>query len=926
MKPFMTMLLFAAVQFAYAMQISLPEKTGTTILAAKKELQDFLGSKKDMPDFILHVDKTLPEEAWKINRKSASSIRITGGSPRGVYYGVIEFLERFRGIRFYGPEHTYIPAETADIPANIDLTGEPSMRYRMHSVGYEFVCNPNTERWYGRNRIGAPGIRNRGFFAYGSPNRCHTYGIYTNLKDFPDDITCHALLDNGTRAKARNGVGPGQPCTTNPKVREYFKRKLREFILSDREKAKAKGAPAPQIYNVSANDNFEYCRCKNCKEAWKRTGGPGGNDLDFVNYLAKSIEKDFPEITLECFAYMYSERPDKIKAHPQVQVQLAQLGGEYQGKRRTMLSLLHPENAESLADLRAWPKFAKKLAIWDYCNIYNEKFPSPYTKVRCYSETLKEYYACGVRSLYAESELASGGGITYAAAPQSFCDLKNYTVMRFMIDKNTDVEALINDYMLHTYGPAAESMKKLLALIEKGLASEKNNMNRSQTQFRKYMNKEFFLTAEKLLTEAEKAVAGDPVKLKFVQKERFQFDYGMLGCYNRLKKDNFPIKAEDIAARLEPIENWIVNNTYYADRRKKNMIAAGKKRRDALLKSTQYILPSPPDFLKNSIIAADFSTDNFKKWSICEFVDDPDSFNGKTFQLGQKNTPRYKDIHKKPFELGLYDAAGKRFIAAKYFKAYELPQDEKYHWHVFKNVTLSSRCRMWGHASWALTPVPNLEDAFDLSMPSKRFDVWISYKVTGPAYVKNSTKPNTLSVNRVVVALSEKQKNDLPDFLKERKVAGYFHMGNFDKNPNVITVTDPDAYGYQAMALGPLSVKGQLNRHQKPFELGVYDNANKKFLKQTIFRGDKIPQDEKYHWHIFKNVTLSKKCRIWGDSSWALSPVKQLEKAFDPARPQQKYDICISYKLTGPAYVKGSKKDNMACIDRVIVVESLSDK
>ena len=73
MKPFMTMLVFAAVQFAYAMQISLPEKTGTTMLAAKKELQDFLGSKKDMPDFILHVDKTQPEE-----RKRSKYLRPAG--------------------------------------------------------------------------------------------------------------------------------------------------------------------------------------------------------------------------------------------------------------------------------------------------------------------------------------------------------------------------------------------------------------------------------------------------------------------------------------------------------------------------------------------------------------------------------------------------------------------------------------------------------------------------------------------------------------------------------------------------------------------------------------------------------------------------------------------------------------------------------
>ena len=30
-------------------------------------------------------------------------------------------------------------------------------------------------------------------------------------------------------------------------------------------------------------------------------------------------------------------------------------------------------------------------------------------------------------------------------------------------------------------------------------------------------------------------------------------------------------------------------------------------------------------------------------------------------------------------------------------------------------------------------------------------DVWISLKITGPAYVKNSTKPNGIYVERVII-------------------------------------------------------------------------------------------------------------------------------------------------------------------------------
>lgn len=732
--------------------ISYSGKKSPVIDNAKAELADFIriAKLKNVPSFRLSINPDLAEEQWFISRSAGADINISGGSARGVLYGVYEFLETIVGIRFYGPAHTHIPQEAKYIPAEFEYTGKPFIKIRFISLGNNWDAD---YRWYARNRVHGPrGKYEFGSFSpYGSPYRCHTYGLYTTQKDFPNKPESYALQQGGDRPAAKSGSGPGQPCLSNPEVINFFKRKLCEFIEKNRATAKEKGRPAPVVYNISANDNDGYCVCELCKKAWERTGGPGGLDLEFVNKLAETIEVRYPEIVLECFAYKYSENPEKIKARDNVRVQLAQLGREWSnGERNTMLSLKHPSNEESLKKLHAWSQYAKRLAVWDYGIIYSDSFPTPYTKVRSFAETFSEYYAAGVESIYLESENNGSIQKEKVAFPQSFCDLKNYIFCRFMLDARIDVEAIINQYMEDSYGAAATYMLQYLKYLE-----ERQNavqvMNAYPAEHRMHFDYDFFTKAETLLSAAETAVKHSPEKLFRISRERFNVDYAMLGTWRKhLEGRKFPLTLEQVEARLAANEESIVK-ACYSPMEHTAMLAAGAKRRNNLINSIKSELSQLPDFLKNKKIVSEYFSDNFNASSAATIVNDDEAFQGKTFMLPDISVGHFTLIHERPFELGVYSNDKKKILAQKIFDPSELPQDEKYHWHGFRSVEITARCRMWGHSTWALTPVRVLHEVFDPSNPAKKFDVWISYKLTGPAYVEESDKENAAYIDRVIV-------------------------------------------------------------------------------------------------------------------------------------------------------------------------------
>ena len=81
-----------------------------------------------------------------------------------------------------------------------------------------------------------------------------------------------------------------------------------------------------------------------------------------------------------------------------------------------------------------------------------------------------------------------------------------------------------------------------------------------------------------------------------------------------------------------------------------------------------------------------------------------------------------------------------------------------------------------------------------------------------------------------------------------------------------------------------------------------------------------IPQDEKYHWYRIPGVLdMNSLSYFWGHGWGIQMNISQVYVVADGVSPVNKWQAWFRAKFTGPAYVKGSKKDNAIYLDTVVL-------
>ena len=132
---------------------------------------------------------------------------------------------------------------------------------------------------------------------------------------------------------------------------------------------------------------------------------------------------------------------------------------------------------------------------------------------------------------------------------------------------------------------------------------------------------------------------------------------------------------------------------------------------------------------------------------------DPDSVTGRAFGSPEEK-PNYQHIMKiqaggyMPTWFGLYDNDTRKGMT---FRLNDIPQDEKYHWYKMGKYKIGRRSFLWGFF-WRM--LVYLEPFWAQADGVENYNVWtfwISVKITGPAYVKNSTKPNRIFLDRIIL-------------------------------------------------------------------------------------------------------------------------------------------------------------------------------
>lgn len=342
-------------------------------------------------------------------RSTGNGLYILGAAPPGVSNGVWDLLHRL-GYRYFFPTETWeVISERPEVAVAFDVRESPT--YYSRRIWW------TTEDWQRRNRNGS------GF----SLNTSHVYGliIRRNQEAF-DEHPEFLALSNGTR-------GGSKFCISNAG--------LRKLVVEDAIR-QVTAEPSLESLSMEPSDGGGWCECRPCAEM--------GSASDRVVLLANEVAAAINDLGLGekyvgILAYAGHSPPPSVTVHPRVVVNLATSfirGGH---------------TIDSMLD--GWGRQAKLLGIREYYYSYaNLPGGGNVSDVAYLARTIPKFHARGARFMNANTHGAWG--------PTGF---SHYLIARLLwdIDEAGSVEAIFDDFLEKSFGPAREPMRAYYRLMHR---------------------------------------------------------------------------------------------------------------------------------------------------------------------------------------------------------------------------------------------------------------------------------------------------------------------------------------------------------------------------------------------------------------------------------------------------------------------------
>lgn len=459
-----------------------PESDKVIVVGWNRRAQKLLG-----PD----VQRPKDEDEAFTYRSAGPALAIWGGNQRGTMYGVMSFLEREMGVRFYTPRVTVTPQKARYTFTWLNHSEKPGVRVRN-----DFYYEAFEPIWAARNRVnGAMGFRQQpgGLECYWS---VHTfYPLMPPEEFFKDHPEYYSLLDGQRTADH------AQLCLANPDV-------LR--IITERIKQKMRELPEYLIYDVSQNDWSNPCQCADCEAVVDREGSQSGPIIQFVNQVADSVKAEFPDKFIGTLAYSYTRKPPRtLKPRETVVVRFCSIECCF---AHDFLSC--PENKSFVEDMNGWAAIAPHIYIWDYVvNFSHYVMPFPNFRVlQPNIQFFRDHKAIGIME---QAAYQSRGG--------EFAELRAYLIAKLLWNPEAGVEPIIADFMHGYYGRAGQHVRAYFDLLH-GRITPDTHIHLGLQHDDKLFSNEFVRQSEILFDQAE-AVADTEAIRQRVEMARLPIMY-----------------------------------------------------------------------------------------------------------------------------------------------------------------------------------------------------------------------------------------------------------------------------------------------------------------------------------------------------------------------------------------------------------------
>ncbi len=490
-----------------------------------------------------------PWQTDEVFLKSVADGVVLDGDPvRAPIYAVDLYLEKYCGVRWWTSDAATYP-KLSDAPArDIALEYAPQFKYRetyyldgfdpLFKVRSKGNFTSLTRYMLTKMKFIPPemGGNHRLYFFEGRRSAYHSFfEILPPKVYFEKHPEWYSLV--GGKREAR------QLCLANKEMKaEYIKETLRRL----REDSSV------DFIQVSQNDvNSGWCECDKCKAMMDEDGGaPSGPYLRFANDVAEAVEKEFPNVRIDTFAYQFTRKaPTKTRPRHNVVVRFCASGSDL---ARALDDPSSKKNAPFAEELPKWREIAGgRLFIWNYlANFKGYMLPLPnFSRL---GRDIRFFAANGAVGVFEQGDALCCAG--------SLAPLMHYVASHLLWNPSDDDKRLVDDFLRGYYGAsAAPHLRRFMEIVESGARKSGKVVGLRYTSCH-FLSAPAKLGAAAAMDDAVAAAEQDgAVFADRVRRERLSIDHALLLHYDVLRvfaaKRAIPWTRPE--SRADAVENWI---------------------------------------------------------------------------------------------------------------------------------------------------------------------------------------------------------------------------------------------------------------------------------------------------------------------------------------------------------------------------------